>query len=121
MSTRIFARMQLEGFTLAEMAIVLLIVGLLLAGVLTPLANQVETKRTSDTQKMLEDIKDALIGYAASHRATSTGKPYLPCPDTNLDGLEENRTAGVCPSQEGWIPWSTLGVGQAVAGWETPR
>ena len=61
-------------------------------------------------------FSDALLGYAASHRASATGKPYLPCPDTNLDGSEENRTGGVCPSQEGWIPWATLGIGQA-DGW----
>ncbi|MES2354577.1 MAG: type II secretion system protein [Pseudomonadota bacterium] len=102
------------GFSLAELAIVLVIVGLLLTGILMPFATQVQTKRIGETQKTLDDIREALLGYAASHVAVD-GKPYLPCPDTNLDGTEETRTAGACPSQEGWIPWATLGVGQADA------
>lgn len=69
-----------RGFTLAELAIVLLIVGLLLAGLLTPLTTQVEIKRISDTQKILEDAKEALLGFAAAN-----GR--LPCPASSASNI----------------------------------
>lgn len=103
-----------RGFTLAELAIVLLIVGLLLAGILTPISTQVDLQRITQTQKMLDEAKDALIGYTASQ-----SPPHLPCPDkttapglgTANDGQEDfDPTTGQCVTQEGNIPWSTLGV-----------
>jgi prepilin-type N-terminal cleavage/methylation domain-containing protein len=97
------------GFTLAELAIVLLIIGLLVGGALIPLGAQVELKRIGDAQKSLDDIKEALLGYAAAN-----GR--LPCPDTTGDGVED-RTAvnGLDGCQggvyEGNLPWVTLGIG----------
>ena len=107
------------GFSLIEMAFVLIIVTLLLGGLLVPFATQVEQKRIAETNKAMEEIKEALIGYALSHRSTPDPlisptppiQPYLPCPDTNGDGAEEARTAaGDCPAQEGQLPWVTLGT-----------
>ena len=62
-----------RGFTLIEMAIVLMIVGLLLGGMLVPLSAQMDQRNISDTQKSLSEIKEALIGYAMAN-----GR--LPCP-----------------------------------------
>jgi prepilin-type N-terminal cleavage/methylation domain-containing protein len=106
-----------RGFTLAELAIVLLIVGLLLAGFLTPISTQLDLQRIGQTQKMLDEAKEALIGYAASQSPT-----HLPCPDkttaagagTANDGQEDfDPVTGVCTNQEGNIPWATLGVAPA--------
>lgn len=103
-----------SGFTLIEMAIVLVIIGLLLGGLLMPLSTQMEQKNIGESQKAIEEIKEALIGYAASQTP-----PHLPCPDKNggggagtaNDGLEDFTAAtGVCVTQEGNIPWATLGV-----------
>ncbi|MDK9703698.1 MAG: prepilin-type N-terminal cleavage/methylation domain-containing protein [Sulfuritalea sp.] len=110
------------GFTLVEMAIVLLIVALLLGGGLAVFSAQIEQQKFKDTQKSLEDAKEALIGFAASHAATD-GKPYLPCPDkttavgagTANDG-QEDRAVGVCVVTEGNLPWITLGIAGA-DGW----
>ena len=100
-----------RGFSLIEMAFVLVIVTLLLGGLLVPFATQVEQKRIAETQKGMEEIKEALIGYALSHRATNVpNQPYLPCPDTNGDGAEEARIGGDCPAEEGELPWVTLGT-----------
>lgn len=96
------------GFTLVEMAVVLVIVGLMLGGFLMPLSAQIDQRNFSETQKSLSDIKDALMGYAMSHPATD-GHPYLPCPDTDGDGAE-NRTAGVCTNTYGDLPWADLGL-----------
>lgn len=99
-----------RGFTLVELAIVMFIVALLIGGMLLPLATQQDIRANGETEKTLGEIRDALIGYAASHSATDT-KPYLPCPDTDDDGAE-NRTGNACTSQEGRIPWSDLGAGR---------
>ncbi len=87
------------------------ILTLLLSGLLVPLSTQVDQRNISDTQKIMEEVRDALFGYAASHTP-----PHLPCPDVTSgaganDGQEDfNAATGACTTQEGNIPWVTLGV-----------
>ena len=81
------ARHRERGFTLVEIAIAVFIITILLGSILVPLQTQVEQRQVSETQKMLEDIKDALIGHAIV-------KGYLPCPD--------KQTAGGAGSLTGW-------------------
>jgi prepilin-type N-terminal cleavage/methylation domain-containing protein len=97
------------GFTLVEIAIVLVIVGLLLAAFLTPLRAQIELRNISETRNDLSEIKEALIGFALSHTATLDGRPFLPCPDTDGDGAE-NRIGNVCTQAQGGLPFSDLGL-----------
>jgi len=103
-----------RGFTLIEMAIVLVIITIMIGGLAMPLSAQIQARRIAETRKSLEVIHDTLIGYAMSHTTVVVGVPrhYLPCPDTNNDGLEETRdvTSGDCPSARGGLPWMTLGV-----------
>lgn len=105
-----------KGFTLAEMAIVLVIVGLLLTSVLTTVSTQLQARDLADTQTSLNQIKDALFGFAQTN-----GR--LPCPaDGTLAagatgaGLEEvdplNNTCKTPISQYAVLPWATLGVQQ---------
>jgi prepilin-type N-terminal cleavage/methylation domain-containing protein len=98
----------LQGFTLAELAIVLVIVSLLLTTLMPPLSAQMDQRAYNETSLWLNEGKEALLGYAMTHPAAD-GKPYLPCPDTDDDGLE-NRVGFACTSQEGRIPWADLGV-----------
>jgi prepilin-type N-terminal cleavage/methylation domain-containing protein len=100
----------LQGFTLVEVAIVLIIVGLMMSAFLMPLAAQLDSKSYRETRAKLEDIKEAIIGFALSHTALD-GKPYLPCPDTDGDGAE-NRSAfgGGCSGYEGNLPSQELGM-----------
>lgn len=95
------------GFSLVEMAIVLVIVGLLLGGMLTPLSMQMEQRRIGETQKQLDEIREALIGYALRNG-------YLPCPAISAgNGLEDRSGAGCTDDKrQGFIPWATLGVGK---------
>ncbi|MGB8337305.1 MAG: type II secretion system protein [Burkholderiales bacterium] len=93
-----------HGFTLTEVAIVLLIIGLVAASMLGPLSKQIEQKRISETQKLLDDNRDALLGFAASHG-------YLPCPAVSAtDGTEGPRSGGVCNNLRGYLPWVVLGT-----------
>jgi len=107
-----------RGFTLVEIAVAIFIITILLGSILVPLTTQVEQRQVSETQKMLEDIKEALFGHAVA-------KGYLPCPDrtsggagtandTANDGVEDYNTGtGVCFSTtaSGNVPWVTLGLG----------
>lgn len=95
-----------QGFTLVEMAMVLLIVGLLLGGLVPTISGQVERQRTSETEKQLNEIKDTLIGYAII-------KGRLPCPASSTsNGVESPTTGtGICDhNYDGFVPAATLGL-----------
>jgi len=92
----------LSGFSLVELAIAIFVITLLLGSILVPLSTQVEQRKNSETQKALEDIRQALMGFALANG-------YLPCPDTDNDGVE-NVSGSNCVSQEGSLPLATLGV-----------
>ena len=108
-----------RGFSLIELAISIFIIALLLGSIMLPLATQVEQRQISETQKSLEEIRDALLGFAAVNG-------YLPCPDATSgtganDGVEDydaatgicNNVTGTSPNKlgSGNIPWATLGLG----------
>ncbi|HSQ04325.1 MAG TPA: type II secretion system protein, partial [Burkholderiales bacterium] len=100
-----------RGFSLVELAVALFVITLLVGSLLVPLTTQVEQRQISDTQKALEDIKEALLGFALSNG-------FLPCPDVTSgtganDGAEDVSGAGTCVSSEGNVPWTTLGVIQS--------
>ena len=61
-----------SGFSLIEMAVVLLIVGLLIGGAVGSLGALQQRQRYSGTEAQLEEIRDALAG---------------PVPPADLDGL----------------------------------
>ncbi len=99
-----------RGFSLVEMAVVLVIMGLLLAMVMTPLRAQRASKAQHQTETALLEAKQALLGHALIHR-------YLPCPDTDAtpDGWENVKADGSCDKDEGMLPWQSLGVTQTDA------
>ena len=47
------------GFTLAELAITVLIMGLLLGGLIGPISRQVDQGRISETRKLLEIARES--------------------------------------------------------------
>ncbi len=104
-----------RGFTLIEMAIVLVIVTILIGGLAMPLSAQIQARRIAETRADMNAIREVIIGYAMRQPA---GKPYLPCPDDGTganEGDEGNRDAGRCLHTRGKLPWRTLGVGNADA------
>lgn len=94
-----------NGFTLVEIAIVLVIVGLILGGLMMPLSVQLEQRRVNDTQKTLDDAREALIGFALRNG-------YLPCPAISSSIGLEDRAGGACRDGKrlGYLPWATLGL-----------
>lgn len=107
------------GFTLVEMAIVLMIIGLLLGGLIPTISSQIEQQHTNETRKQLGEIQQALIGYALIN-----GR--LPCPaDGTIATGQANAgveaTAGSnCANITGnaaWgvLPWATLGASETDA------
>jgi len=105
------------GFTLVEMAIVLAIASLILGSGLTLLSAQQDQRRIEDTNALLSDAREALIGFALSQTL-----PHLPCPDkTNgadsNNGVEDRTPAGACITQEGNLPWVTLGLAPQMDAW----
>ncbi len=62
-----------KGFSLVELAVALAIIALLLAGALIPLSTQIDVRNGADTQRSIESIRDAIIGFAQAN-----GR--LPCP-----------------------------------------
>lgn len=104
-------RVQTRGFTLIEIAIVLVIVGLLLAAFLLPLQAQRELAYQIETQTTLENARKALLGFAQAN-----GR--LPCPATNGGtavfpddtGTSNPLAGGPCVWQSGFLPGSTLGI-----------
>jgi prepilin-type N-terminal cleavage/methylation domain-containing protein len=104
-----------RGFTLAEMAIVLLIIGILLASGLGALSGQLATQRHSESKRLLEQANQALLGFALANN-------HLPCPadpalantDANA-GQQERQAAGNanayrCVRSYGDLPWRELGL-----------
>lgn len=107
------------GFTLIELAIVLVILGLVLGGLVVPLAAQVQSRKVKETEALISEIKESLYGYAIAN-----GR--LPCPATiATNGLEnrrnDNAAAGAVDAKTdgcrggnyvGFLPWASLGVAE---------
>ncbi|WP_353572083.1 type II secretion system protein [Candidatus Albibeggiatoa sp. nov. BB20] len=102
-----------KGFTLIEMTIVLLIVGLLTSSLLMPINTQLQLRRISETEKKLTQIKRAIISYIILQQT-------LLCPDTDDDGFE-NISGKNCESREGKLAWRSLGLGSGeIDAWGHP-
>ena len=101
------------GFTLIELGVVLFILTLLLGTLLVPLATQVDRSNINATQKSLDEIKEALIGFALAN-----GR--LPCPAdptiaTGLANAGVERATCTGANVNGVLPWTTLGVNETDA------
>lgn len=98
----------MSGFTLVEMAVVLVILGLMFGGLFVPLSAQVDQRNYSETRQRMNEIKEALIGFAMLN-----GR--FPCPSTDTDPTSagfgvETAPCSSAATKEGYLPWKTLGV-----------
>ena len=118
-----------KAFTLVEVAIVLIIVGLAVGGILSSLSAQVEQQKLNETRNTVNNVKEALLGYAMSN-----GR--FPCPAatpaSGVTAVEKfasggNATNGKCSVfYNGYVPAVTLGLsptdtsGYVLDGWNNP-
>jgi prepilin-type N-terminal cleavage/methylation domain-containing protein len=56
-----------RGFTLIELAIVLVIMTILIGGLAVPLSAQIQARRIAETRTEMNATRDALLGFAMSH------------------------------------------------------
>lgn len=116
-----------RGFTLVELAVVLLVMATLLAGLTLPLATQVQMRRLDETRRQMEEAREALLGFAVAH-----GR--LPCPASLQSRGEESFAPGGGPADGrcadfhgGYLPGATLGLspldmeGFVRDAWGSPR
>jgi len=94
------------GFTLLEIAVALLLIGLLLGGVLTVTTAFNSIGKSDQQQLQMLDIRAVMLTYLKVNK-------HLPCPDTDDDGHENRKTSAsleVCRQREGTLPYKDLGI-----------
>ncbi len=91
------------GFTLVELSIVILIMGLILGGLAMPLSTQLENGRIRETREQTAEIEAAIQGFAITNG-------HLPCPATPGSNGLSAVSGGGCVAQHGFVPASTLGL-----------
>ena len=140
-----------RGYSLVEIALALAVLGLLLGGSLIPFSARERDEREEETEEAIQRAINAVAAYAVRHQTAEGysvndgvrvqelpgGRPYLPCPDTDGDGVEnrigvappphivnisaspldrslaDNRLGdggAFCDRSWGALPWATLGL-----------
>jgi prepilin-type N-terminal cleavage/methylation domain-containing protein len=106
---RVYFSPKQSGFSLIEMAIVLVILGFILGGVVTGLSSQREIQKNKNIQNQLEEIRNAVIGYVQIN-----GR--LPCPASlTSKGGSVSTPAGVCTGGNSMVPYADLGIRGALS------
>jgi prepilin-type N-terminal cleavage/methylation domain-containing protein len=97
-----------QGFTLIELAIVLVVVGIIISTVQSFYRDSIKTAEFVKIQSQLESINQALVTFALQNKR-------LPCADTDGNGYEASG-AGSCGTgvmnHTGAVPYKTLGMNQ---------
>ncbi|MEN9461641.1 MAG: hypothetical protein RIS84_1661 [Pseudomonadota bacterium] len=104
------------GFTLVELAMSLLVIGLLMGTLILPVTGQLNARAISETEKTMDNIKEALIGYAVMNSK-------LPCPAAVVSNPAANdfgTSQSILCGQEGFLPWAELGIGKVTDAWGFP-
>jgi prepilin-type N-terminal cleavage/methylation domain-containing protein len=93
-----------RGFSLLELAVVVLILGMVTTLTWRFIAARLQQKEAVVTRSLLERADWALTGFVLSNHR-------LPCPAADANGLEDCATGHV-----GALPYKTLGIADARAG-----
>jgi len=89
---------KVSGFTLLELSVVLLVLGIIFAGSLMPFGTVMRINQAKEMDEESRTVMDSLYGYAILY-----GK--LPCPSH-----DENDAVGDCSKLDGYFPYQVLGV-----------
>ena len=113
-----------HGFTLIEIAIVIVIIGILIGTILGPISSQTRNSNIKKTETTINQVNDLLMAYFAANG-------HLPCPATDATNGVESRVGFVltngCTTQHGYVPSVTLAINgntnennQLVDAWTMP-
>lgn len=108
LSRRPFRLTSHQGFSLVELSIVLIIIGLIVGAGVTIWRSSIESTRLSATKTNLDNIKSSVINFA-----TANGR--LPCPDSTVppNNTGQSNPVGIgicagCANPPCWVPYQTL-------------
>jgi prepilin-type N-terminal cleavage/methylation domain-containing protein len=97
-----------QGFSLVELSIVLIIIGLIVGAGVTVWRSSIDSTRLSATKTNLENIRNSVINFAIAN-----GR--LPCPDSTLPPNNTGQSNPVgpgicagCANPPCWVPFQTL-------------
>lgn len=96
------------GFSLVEIALVLVIIGLALGGIVAAIGPQLDNKNVRDTQERIKQASEAIMAFAIANRR-------LPCPASAASNGDEVVAGlpGQCANfNDGFVPARTLGLGE---------
>gem|GEM_PF-2789441 len=107
-----------SGFTLIEMAVVMVIAGVIISIMATVLPSLLQAGKIKKSRAILEKINYATQGFVSA-----TGR--LPCPDISGDGKEDRNDGGTagnpvddtCAAYVGDLPFLTLGLSSGTDVW----
>jgi type II secretory pathway pseudopilin PulG len=97
-----------RGFSLVEIALVLVIIGLALGGIVAAIGPQLDNKNVRDTQERVKQATEAIMAFAIANRR-------LPCPaSATSDGAEVLAgLPGQCGNfNDGFVPARALGLSE---------
>jgi prepilin-type N-terminal cleavage/methylation domain-containing protein len=112
-----------RGFTLIEIAIVLVVVGLIASTGLTFAGGRIDANNLALTKQRLAEVERALLGFVIVNGC-------LPCPADPADATSATAgtqlpnvtlcSATVCTRATGAVPWITLGLPEETSldGWD---
>jgi prepilin-type N-terminal cleavage/methylation domain-containing protein len=111
-----------KGFTLIEMALVIMVIGIIVSAVTSIVPEFIQSGKIKKTQAIVDKNIYAIEGYLAAN-----GR--CPCPDTDGDGLEDRNetvpgwpwwdTCGAGDIYEGGLPYRTIGLSSGQDSWGT--
>ena len=90
-----------DGFSLVELSIVILVMGLLLGGLMMPLSVQRDNAKLRDAREQIMSVQSVIEGFALVNG-------YIPCPATPASNGTASPAGGTCAAQHGFVPATTL-------------
>lgn len=92
----------IKGFSIVELAVVLAILGLVFVGFTSGIGSFYHSSNIEESKQTQVNLKKHLLNFVVVNK-------YLPCPDTNADGLED-RNGSRCSADLGGVPYRNLGI-----------
>jgi prepilin-type N-terminal cleavage/methylation domain-containing protein len=115
----------MRGFSLVEMAIVLVVIGLVLSGGLLAIAPVIQNTKVADTEARLDRLEQAIILHSIRYGCIPCpANPTLASGNANAGRAQDGPasyyttgcTANACQqNNQGAVPWINLGISEAEA------